>query len=66
VPQVCRGHGGGVAIRWVLILLLLPGLVMAVLALLRVRFARVFWRRMYIIGLVYVAIVVVRAVAEFT
>jgi hypothetical protein len=50
----------------VLILLLLPGLVMAVLALLRVRFARVFWRRMYIIGLVYVAIVVVRAVAEFT
>lgn len=57
---------GGAAIRWVLILLLLPGVVMAVLGILRVRFARVFWRRMYIVGLVYVAIVVLRVVVAFT
>ncbi len=57
------GDGGGRAIRGLLFyLILLPGLVMLVLGLLRFRFAVRFWRRMYIVGLVYVAVLLVRLI----
>lgn len=41
-------------------LVLLPGVALTVLALLRVRFAVHFWKRMYIVGLAYVVILLVR------
>lgn len=53
-------NAGGAVIRWVFVLLLLPGAILALLAMLRVPFARRFWKQLYIIGLVYVAIVLVR------
>lgn len=40
--------------------MLLPLVVMAVLGVLRVRVARVFWRKLYIVGLVYVALILAR------
>ncbi len=45
-------------------LMVLPLLVMVVLGVLRVRFAVWFWRRMYIIGVVYVVFVLVRLAFE--
>ena len=47
-----------------LYLLLLPAVIMVVLGVLRVRFAVYFWRRMYIVGLVYVAVLLSRLVIE--
>lgn len=38
----------------------LPLLLLAVLAVLRVRFAVHFWRRLYLIGLLYVALLLAR------
>ncbi len=40
--------------------MLLPVVVLIVLGMLRVRFALYFWRRMYIVGLVYVALLLGR------
>jgi hypothetical protein len=40
--------------------LVLPALVMIALGVLRVRFAVAFWRRMYLVGLVWVAVVLIR------
>lgn len=55
--------GGGGTIRGLLFyLVLVPGLVMLVLGVLRFRFAVRFWRRMYILGLVWVALLLVRLV----
>ena len=52
---------GGTPIRGFLFyLVLLPGVVMIVLALLRFGFAVRFWRRLYIVGLVYVAVLLIR------
>ncbi len=46
--------------------LVLPTLVMIALGMVRVRFALYFWRRMYLAGLIYVAIVLVRLVWVLT
>jgi hypothetical protein len=54
------------AIRWLLVFLVLPAAVMALLGVLRFQFARTFWRRMYIIGLVYVGLVLVRLLFAVT
>ena len=40
--------------------MVLPLLTLAVLAVLRVRFAIRFWRRLYLIGLLYVALLLAR------
>ncbi len=40
--------------------MLLPLLLLAALAVLRVRFAVRFWRRLYLVGLVYVALLLAR------
>ena len=56
---------GAEAIRGALIyLVLIPAVVMVVLGLLRFRFAMRFWQKMYILGLVYVAIVLVRLAVQ--
>jgi hypothetical protein len=56
---------GGTAIRGLIFyLLLLPALVLVVLALLRVRFAVAFWKRLYVVGLVYVAILLGRLLIQ--
>jgi hypothetical protein len=54
--------GGGAMRGFLVYLVLLPGAVMIVLGVLRFRFARRFWRKMYILGLVWVALVLVRLV----
>ncbi len=60
-----RGGRGDSAIRGLLFyLVLVPGLVMLVLGLLRFRFAVRFWQRMYILGLVYVAVLLVRLIVS--
>jgi hypothetical protein len=53
---------GGVPIKTILLLLMLSGLLMAGLAFLRVPFAVRFWRKLYWIGWLYVAVVVLSAV----
>ena len=56
---------GEESIRGILIyFVLIPAVVMVVLGLLRFRFAIRFWQQMYILGLVYVAIVLVRLVIQ--
>lgn len=58
--------GGGGAIRGLFFYaVLLPLLVLVVLAILRVRFAVFFWRRMYIVGLVYVALLLGRLALQY-
>ena len=56
---------GDEAIRGLLFyFVLIPAAVMVVLGLLRFRFATRFWQRMYILGLVYVAVVLVRLAVQ--
>ncbi len=45
-------------------LMVLPLLVMVILGVFRVRFAVWFWRRMYLIGVVYVVFVLARLALE--
>lgn len=40
--------------------LILPAVLLALLAVFRVRFARRIWKRLYILGLVYVAVILGR------
>lgn len=45
-------------------LVLLPAVALIVLGVLRVRFAVSFWRKMYIVGLVYVALLLTRLAVQ--
>ena len=49
---------------FVFYLLLLPAVVLIILAILRVQFARRFWQKLYIVGLCYVALILGRLVYQ--
>lgn len=53
-------HGVWAIRSLIVYLVVLPLLTLAVLAVLRVRFAIRFWRRLYLIGLLYVALLLAR------